>query len=203
MDQVKIGAFIAHRRKSAKLTQLQLAEKLNITDRAVSKWETGKAMPDTSIMLALCGILDITVNDLLSGEVVSMENYNKELENNLLEIAKQKEQADKRLLSLELVIGVLLVIIMLTLTMVASFVQMADWLRPLLILIGFIPLVIAIPFMIKIEQTAGYYACARCGHRYVPTFGSVFMSMHIHTTRYMRCPKCNRWSWQKKVLRKD
>ena len=84
MDQMKIGKFIAERRKKANLTQMQLAEKLNITNRAVSKWETGKAMPDTSIMLDLCNVLEINVNDLLSGEVVSMENYNKKLESNLL-----------------------------------------------------------------------------------------------------------------------
>ncbi len=77
MDQVKIGKFIADRRKMVHLTQLQLAEKLGITDRAISKWETGKAMPDSSIMLSLCEILKITVNDLLTGEVVMMENYNK------------------------------------------------------------------------------------------------------------------------------
>jgi len=106
MNQIKIGRFIAERRKAAALTQMQLAEKLGITDRAVSKWERGKAMPDASLMLTLCELLGITVNDLLSGEVVNMENYNKELENNLLEMAKQKEQADKRLLATEIVMGI-------------------------------------------------------------------------------------------------
>ena len=77
MDQIKIGKFIAQRRKMVNLTQAQLAEKLNITDRAVSKWERGIAMPDSSIMLSLCGILGITVNDLLSGELVEMDDYNK------------------------------------------------------------------------------------------------------------------------------
>ena len=80
MDQIKIGSFIAERRKMKNLTQAQLAEKLNITDRAVSKWENGRSLPDSSIMLELCDILDITVNDLLCGEVVVMERYNKELE---------------------------------------------------------------------------------------------------------------------------
>ena len=98
MDQVKIGKFIAECRKKENMTQMQLAEKLGITDRAVSKWETGRAMPDSSIMLELCGILGINVNDLLSGEVVTMENYNKEMEKKLLELIKEKEQADKRLL---------------------------------------------------------------------------------------------------------
>ncbi len=202
MDQIKIGKFIAECRKKENLTQAQLAEKLNITDRAVSKWENGRAMPDSSIMLSLCEILKISVNDLLNGEVIKMENYNKEMENTLLQMVKEKEQADKRLLTLEIVVGVLLSIIMFALIIVASLVQMADWMRIALILIGFAPFVIAVPFMIKIEQTAGYYKCAKCGHKYVPTFGSVFWAMHMGRTRYMKCPECGKKSWQKKVLKK-
>ena len=91
MDQVKIGKFIAQCRKSRNLTQMQLAEKLGITDRAVSKWETGKAMPDTSIMLELCDVLKIHVNDLLCGEVVTMENTNQKNEQLLLDMAKEIE----------------------------------------------------------------------------------------------------------------
>ena len=91
MDQIKIGKFIAECRKKVNLTQMQLAEKLGITDKAVSKWERGIAMPDSAIMLELCDILNINVNDLLCGEVVTMDNYKKELENNLLEMIKQKE----------------------------------------------------------------------------------------------------------------
>ncbi|MCH5303252.1 MAG: helix-turn-helix transcriptional regulator [Ruminococcus sp.] len=203
MDQLKIGKFIAQRRKEANLTQMQLAEKLGVTNRAVSKWETGKAMPDASLMLDLCNALKISVNDLLSGEVVSMETYNKNLEKNLLEMAKQKEDADKRLLSLEIFIGVLVSVVFLALVFVASFVTMADWLRALLIVIGFIPFIIGIPFAIRIEQTAGYYECAKCGHRYVPTYKSVFFAAHINRTRYMRCPECNKKSWQKKVISKE
>lgn len=203
MDQAKIGKFIADCRKQNHMTQAQLAEQLNITDRAVSKWETGRAMPDTSIMLDLCHALNITVNDLLNGEVVTMENYNEKSEQLLLEMAKKKEAADKHLLTLELVVSGLLLVVMLTLSMIASFVQMEEWLRITLILVGLFPLVVAVPFMIRIEQTAGYYKCAKCGHRYVPTFGSVFWAMHVHTTRYMRCPQCKKCSWQKKVLTKE
>ncbi len=203
MDQVKIGKFIAERRKNAKLTQMQLAEKLDITDRAVSKWETGKAMPDSSIMLELCDILGISVNDLLCGEVVTMDNYNKELENNLLEMIKQKEQADKRLLRLEIFIGVVVSLILFAVVFVASFVEMADWLRIVLIVTGFIPFAIGIAYAIRIEQTAGYYECAKCGHRYVPTYSSVLWAMHVNRTRHMRCPKCNQKSWQKKVINKE
>lgn len=79
MNQEEIGKFIAKCRKGKNLTQAQLAEKLNITDRAVSKWENGKSMPDSSIMLELCEILGITVNELLSGEKITMENSEKKL----------------------------------------------------------------------------------------------------------------------------
>lgn len=203
MDQVKIGRFIAKCRKDANLTQMQLAEKLNITDRAVSKWETGKAMPDSSIMLELCGILKISVNDLLSGEVVTMENYNKELENNLLEMVRQKEAADKRLLSLEIFIGVLVSVLLFAMIMLAAFVQMADWLRVVLICIGILSFAIGMAYALRIEQTAGYYKCAKCGHKYVPKYFSVFFAMHVNRTRYMKCPRCGERSWQKKVLSKE
>ena len=75
MNQIKIGKFIAECRKKINLTQMQLAEKLNITDRAISKWETGKCLPDVSIMPELCKELNITLNELLSGE---RENNNSE-----------------------------------------------------------------------------------------------------------------------------
>ena len=203
MDQVRIGQFIAECRKKKDLTQAQLAERLGITDRAVSKWENGRSMPDSSIMLALCKELEISVNDLLCGEVVSMENYNKELENKLLEVVKEKEKADKNLLSLEIVVGVMCAAILLGLTAFASFLQLEEWLRVVLILIGLVPFLVCLPFLIKIEQTAGYYECKECGHRYIPTFKSVFWAAHMGRTRKMRCPNCHKKTWQKKRISKD
>lgn len=203
MDQIKIGKFIAERRKLKALTQAQLAEKLNITDRAVSKWENGRSLPDSAIMLELCEILDITVNDLLCGEVVVMEKYNKEMEKNLLEMAREKEKSDKRLLTIEIVMGFVSIGIMLGLCIFAAYAPMEEWLRIVLIIIGFIPVLVLTPFMLRIEQTAGYYECKKCGNRYVPKYGSVFMSMHAGRTRYMKCPECHKRSWQKKVISKD
>ena len=203
MDQVIIGKFIAACRKKENLTQLQLAEKLGITDRAVSKWETGKCLPDSAIMLDLCDFLKISVNDLLCGEVVKMENYNKEMENQLLEMVKEKERADKRLLAIEIFVGVVSLAVMFALIIVASLAPIEEWLRTTLILIGFAPVLIATPFMLKIEQTAGYYECSKCGHKYVPAYKSVFMAMHMGRTRYMRCPECKQISWQKKRINQD
>ena len=169
MDQVKIGKFIAECRKKANLTQMQLAEKLNITDRAISKWETGKSLPDSSIMIELCDALGIGVNDLLCGEVVTMDNYNKELENNLLEMMKQKEQADKRLLAAEVFIGITATVILFALVVIAAFVQMEGWLSVALISLGFVLFLASCFYAVRIEQVAGYYVCKECGHRYVPT----------------------------------
>ena len=203
MDQVKIGKFIAECRRKQNLTQMQLAEKLGITDRAVSKWETGRSMPDSAVMIELCALLKITVNDLLCGEVVLMENYNKELENRLLELVKQKEENDKRLLKLEWVIGILSCIILFVPCFIAAYLPMQDWLRVVILFSGFIPGIIGLGFAIKIEQVAGYYECRKCGHKYVPTYKAVSAAMHMGRTRYMKCPKCQQKSWQKKVISKD
>lgn len=203
MNQIKIGRFIADRRKAQGLTQMQLAEQLNITDRAVSKWETGKSLPDSSIMLDLCALLQISVTDLLSGEIVTMDNYNKELENNLLDMIKQKEQADKRLLTMEIITGVICILPLLAMAAASLVIPMKESTATILALASIIPLLIATPFMIRIEQTAGYYACGKCGHKYVPAYQSVLWAPHVNRTRYMRCPHCGKRSWQKKVLRKE
>lgn len=202
MDQIKIGRFIAECRKSVKLTQIQLAEKLNITDRAISKWENGRAMPDSSIMLELCDILKISVNDLLCGEIVEMDNYNKELENNLLELIKEKEQSDKRLLAVEWVIGILSIVVLFVPILIGSLLSLEVWQRLLIVFSGFVPAFAGFFVTLRIEQIAGYYECKECGHRYIPTFKAVNLAMHMGRTRYMRCPKCNKKSWQKKVLTK-
>ena len=203
MDQVKIGKFIAECRKNNNLTQMQLAEKLNITDRAISKWENGKAMPDSGIMLDLCNELKISVNELLSGEVIEMKEYDKKTEQLLLDMQKQKEEADKRLLTIEIVMGIVCIIPLLAAVVIVSTIPLEEWIQTVIIIASLIPLLIATPFALKIEQKAGYYECKKCNHRYVPTYPDVFWAMHLGRTRYMRCPECNKWSWNKKVISKE
>jgi len=203
MDQIKIGKFIARKRKEQNLTQAQLAEKLGITDRAVSKWETGKSLPDASIMLEMCALLGITVNDLLCGEVVSMENYNEQMEKSLIEMVKQKEQSDKRLLTLEIVIGLTSTIFLFAMLAVGIFFMTLEkpiWAFILPVGVGFVQFIICMAFALRIEQVAGFYECRECGHRYVPSYKSVNLAMHMGRTRYMKCPKCGKKSWQKKVI---
>ena len=201
MDTLKIGAFIAERRKEQNLTQLQLAEKLGITDRAVSKWENGKAMPDSSIMLELCATLKISVTDLLKGEIVTMSK-NENQEQILLEIVKEKEKTDKNLLKLEIFLVSIVVIVLFTLIAVASFVPMESWIRIVLLALGFSIFLVGAFVALKIEQVVGYYECGKCGHKYVPTYLAVTLAPHVNRTRYMKCPNCGKYSWNKKVISK-
>ena len=203
MDQIKIGKFIAECRKKANLTQMQLAQILGITGRAISKWETGKSLPDASIMLQLCGVLGITVNDLLSGEVVTVDRYNNELENNLLEMISQKQRADRRLLTAEVFIGTIATAVLFVFIFLAAFADMELWLRVSLIALGFALFLAGCFYALRIEQVAGYYACKECGHRYVPSYKAVNLAPHMGRTRYMRCPECGKKSWQKKVLNQE
>ncbi|MBO4251582.1 MAG: helix-turn-helix transcriptional regulator [Clostridia bacterium] len=200
MNTVKIGKFIAIQRKAQNLTQTDLAEKLNITDRAVSKWERGISMPDSSIMLELCKLLDINVNELLTGEKINMENYNENAEKNLVELKKQKEASDKRLLQAEIWIVVFGMLCLFALIAVAAFTNLPDWAKVVMLVAGTIVFLSACMFALKIEQVAGYYECKYCHHRYVPTYKQVNLAMHMGRTRYMKCPKCGKKSWHKKVL---
>ena len=204
MDQVKVGKFIAEQRKKKNLTQMQLAEKLNLTDRAISKWECGKSLPDASIMLDLCEILEISVNELLTGEELEMKDYNRQAELNLVEMTKQKEESDKRLLKMELVIGFVSTAFLLSLFAIGAIFFVKDddtrWIFFLLFGLGLVQFIICMFFAIRIEQKAGYYECQNCHHKYVPTFAQVNFAMHVNRTRYMKCPCCGKRTWQKKVL---
>ncbi len=203
MNQDKIGKFIAECRKNKGLTQKQLAEKLNITDRAVSKWENGRSFPDVMIMLDLCNELGISVNDLLNGEVITMENYKEKSEEMLLEMVKQREEKDKMLLTLEIIIGVLGLVPLIFATFLASYLSCVEWVKGLIVLSGVVPFLVVMPYLIKIEQTAGYYECEECGYKYVPTFKAVFWAAHMGRTRKMKCPHCGKKCWHKKVISKD
>ncbi len=95
MNQEKIGKFIAECRKEKNLTQVQLAEKLNMSYKSISKWETGRGMPDSSIMLELCNYLGISVNELLSGEHLKEQEYQEKANENIISIARESDKNRK------------------------------------------------------------------------------------------------------------
>ena len=204
MDQTKIGKFIAEKRKAKNMTQSQLAERLCVTDRAVSKWECGRSLPDTSNILELCEILEISVNELLTGEELNMESYNAQAEANLLEAVKQKEESDKRLLRIEIVIGLTGTISFFVL-LITGVLGYRYWDLPLWAMIamgtfGFVLFIIACLFALRIEQKAGYYECKECHHRFVPTYAQTLLAPHVHRSRYMKCPHCGKKTYCRKVI---
>ena len=202
MDQIKIGRFIAACRKKANLTQLQLADRLGITDKAVSKWERGITMPDTSIMLTLCDILGISVNELLSGEKINMENSNQKNEQLLLDMAKELEKKNKTIWSSMWAIMIVSMTALVAGIFIAAFL-IPEGIWQLITILG-VCVLFLIPcfYALKLEVSVGAYKCQNCGYEIVPTYKEVMMAMHRGFTRHLLCPECNERTWCKKVLKK-
>jgi len=199
MNQEKIGAFIARRRKEKKLTQAKLASYLGITDRAVSKWERGKGLPDPVYMLELCRLLDISVNELLTGEFIEETKYQQKAEDNLLIMAKQEVKQTKKMFFYENVIGIGSTIIFAILIFMSVYFVENGGIKILLFIFAFLFLITGVSIALKIE---GYYECQKCHHKYIPSYRQVYFAMHIGRTRYMKCPHCQKRSWQKKIYSK-
>ena len=202
MNQIKIGEFISSQRRKNNLTQAALAEKLGITDRAVSKWERGKGLPDASLMLDLCEILGITVNELLNGEKISMENNNQKNEQLLLEMANELEEKNKTIWSSMWVIMTVSITALIAGLFIAGFL-IPEGVWQLVTILG-VCVVFLIPcfYALKLEVSVGAYKCKNCGHEIVPTYTQALNAMHAGTTRYLKCPKCNKRTWCKKVIKK-
>ena len=202
MNQIKIGKFIAACRKQVNLTQMQLAEKLGITDKAVSKWERGIAMPDTSIMLELCDILHISVNELLCGEKISMENNNQKNEELMLAMAKELEQKSKTVWTSMWAIMIVSMTALLAGIFTVAFLVPEGPLMAVLMIALCVVFLIPCFYAVKLEVSVGAYKCKKCGTEIVPTYKEAMMAMHRGFTRHLVCPTCGRRTWCKKVLKK-
>lgn len=201
MDQVKIGSFIKAVRKEKGLTQHEVAEMLFISDKTISKWETGNGMPDVTLMLPLCNILGISVNELLSGERLNSDQYYKKAEENILTLMDERKREKKKLI-LSILVGLTVMISALTLLFVAAYADLSEATRIVLIVISIIILIIGIIPAAILDKDAGYYECKHCGHRFVPSFGSYIMGIHTLTRRHLKCPKCEKRSFCRKRLSK-
>ena len=202
MNQIKIGGFIAERRKKANLTQMQLAEKLGITDKAIPKRERGITMPDTSIMLELCDILGISVNELLSGEKINMENSSQKNEQLLLDMAKELEKKNKTIWSSMWAIMIVSMTALIAGIFIAAFLIPEGVWQLVTILCVCVLFLIPCFYALKLEVSVGAYKCQNCGYEIVPTYKEVMMAMHRGFTRHLLCPKCNKRTWCKKILKK-
>lgn len=201
MDQIKIGKFIADERKRKGCTQKQLSEKLDISDKTISKWERGNGFPEVSLLLPLCNELEITVNELLSGERVSEDDYRKKAEENMVNLVKEAQESKKKIILSTMVAG-LSVVAAVPLVMVAGMLEMETWLRILLIVISLTIIGMGVSIACILDREAGAFECPECNNRFVPDMKSYVMGLHTITKRKLVCPHCGAHRYCKKVLTK-
>ena len=201
MDQIKIGKFIADERKRKGYTQKQLSEKLEISDKTISKWERGNGFPEVSLLLPLCNELEITVNELLSGERVSEEDYLKKAEENMVNLVREALESKKKIVLSAMVAG-LTIIAAVPLFILSGMFEMPVWTRVLLMGIGFVIMVIGIAIACVLDREAGAFECPECKERFVPDMKSYVMGPHTITKRKLVCPYCGAHKYCKKVLTK-
>lgn len=201
MDQIMIGRFIAEERKRKGYTQKILSEKLGISDKTISKWERGNGFPEVSLLIPLCSELDITVNELLSGERVSEEQYRKKAEENMVNLVKEAQENKKKII-LSVMVGILTIIAAVPLFIVAGMFDMSTGVRITFIAIGLVVVVIGIAVACIMDREAGAFECPECHERFIPDMKSYIMAAHTLTKRRLICPKCGAHRYCKKVLTK-
>ena len=200
MDYSKIGEFLATERKAKKFTQAKLAEKLFVSEKTISKWENGNGLPDTALLPKLCEILNITINDLLNGERMSVGNKQQN-DSLLLNMAKELEVKNKIIWKSMWVIMTVSFIALLTgLFLTAFLVPEGGW--QLVLIIG-LCILFLVPcfYALKLEVSVGVYKCKKCGAKVVPTYLEALGAMHAGTTRYLKCPNCKKRTWCKKDIK--
>ena len=204
MDQVKIGKFISNERKAKGYTQKQLSELLAISDKTISKWECGNGFPEASLLLPLCNELEITVNELLTGERISQQNYKKKAEENMVNMIREKEENKQKIL-LTTMIGVISTITFVTLLLVVCFYTDVITLPIKMVLMVIAISVFGVGLYVAMwgDRKIGYFKCRNCNELFTPTFMQYNMGIHLLSTRYLKCPHCKTKTWCKKVMTKE
>ena len=204
MDQVKIGKFISDERKAKGYTQKQLSELLEISDKTISKWECGNGFPEASLLLPLCNELEITVNELLTGERISQQNYKKKAEENMVNMIREKEENKQKIL-LTTIIGVISTITFVTLLLVVCFYTDVITLPIKIVLMMIALSVFGVGLYVAMwgDRKIGYFKCRNCNELFTPTFMQYNMGMHLLSTRYLKCPHCKKRTWCRKVMTKE
>ena len=191
MDQIKTGKFIAFLRKEKGLTQIALADRLGISDKTISKWERGAGLPDVSLMLPLCEILEISVNELLSGEKMTDADYKKKAEVTIMNLVQENKENKKRLFQ-SIVCGIITIIAVCSLVVIAAYIEMPAAIRILLIIFAAVTAVIGIGAAATLDVQAGYFECPNCKKLFVPTIKEYVKGYHTFTKRRLTCPECGK-----------
>ena len=201
MDQIKIGKFIANERKRKGYTQKQLSEKLEISDKTISKWERGNGFPEVSLLLPLCNELEITVNELLCGERVSEEDYQKKAEENMVNLVREAQESKKKII-ISAIIAFFSLLASMPLFIVAKIGMFSTQTQAILIVIGLIVLIGGIIIACVLDNDAGAFECPDCKTRFVPDMKAYIMGPHTITKRKLVCPHCGAHKYCRKVLTK-
>jgi len=196
MDQIKIGKFIAEERKAKKYTQRELADKLNISDKTISKWERGNGFPEVSFLFPLCNELEITVNELLSGERLQAMDYKKKAEENMVNLVKEAQERKKKII-MSAMVGVLVIVAAVPLFVLRECLKCRYGLE---IGIGFVIMVMGISIACVLDREAGAFECPECKERFVSDMKSYVTGPHTITKRKLTCPKCGCTKYCKHVL---
>ena len=201
MNQEKIGLYIKEKRKAKNLTQQELAEKLSVSYKTISKWECGKGLPDVSIMLDLCKELNISVNELLCGEDLNNSNYQEKAEENLVNVLNERKMNTKRMKN-EIIIGVSSLLSILLYFVLLGFLDIDEHIKVILIIVGLILLIIIAISLCVMDNNIGYFECEHCKERFVPKTIDYIKAPHSLTTRRLKCPFCGKISYCRKKLSK-
>ncbi len=196
MDQIKIGKFIAEERKKKELTQQQLAAALFVSAKTVSKWERGKGLPETSLMLPLCEELEITVNELLLGERLAEKAYKQAAEKNLVSLINENKKKYKLFVGF----AMLTVLSVVCLILLASLLETFAWVRIALIAFAALVAILGLATAAALELEAGYYQCPKCKNLFKPTMTQYVKGAHTLTRRKLQCPLCGAKKYCKYVF---
>lgn len=201
MNCKKIGTFIASRRKAKGLTQAKLAEKLYVSEKTVSKWENGNGLPDTAVLMNLCEILGVNLNELLSGEKLTDDVYKPTAEDNLANLLAERK-TNKQKIAFSVVCFLVCFSVLLVCVLLAGYLLMPTWLQICLIVYGFIVTIFGLGVAIYYDIKAGLFECRRCGKKFTPSTSAYILGLHSATTRFLKCPHCGKRSFCKKRLTK-
>ncbi|MBQ7769656.1 MAG: helix-turn-helix transcriptional regulator [Clostridia bacterium] len=202
MDQKQTGKFIAEMRRERNLTQKELADRLCISDKTVSKWECGGGFPEVGLILSLCDELGVTANELLSGKRLTDTEYKKNAEENIVRLMAEKKDIKRKIILVSIVVLVT-IIIAVTFGMIASYVDMSAGWRIALIVSSLVVIAIGVTIAIVLERKVLAYQCSVCKERFEPTLAAYIFGMHTFHKRYLKCPKCGVRNWCKHCTKEN
>ena len=202
MNIKKIGSFLAEERKAKNLTQAALAQKLYVSEKTISKWENGRSLPDTSLLLVLCSVFDVSLNELLSGERLKKNDYTEykvNAEDNMTKLLAQRKNNKHKILFSALCFtatySVMLIFILLS-----AFFALPSWLKISLISYGFLLTLFGLAIAVFYDINTGSFECKYCGKKFIPTAKAYCLGYHTFRKRRLKCPYCGKTSMCRKTL---